>query len=60
MNTLLSQEVSNRYAQLSPTERILPHVALMRITVEVTRDLMRDRPESVDEFLSNFAPERPN
>ncbi len=51
MNTLLSQEVCNRYERLSPAERILPHVALMRITVEVTRELMQKSPDSVDEFL---------
>lgn len=51
MNTLLSQEVCNRYERLSPAERMLPHVALMRITVEVTRELMNKNPQSVDEFL---------
>lgn len=51
MNTLLSQEVCNRYERLSPAERMLPHVALLRIAVEVTRELMQKDPSSVDEFL---------
>lgn len=58
--TLLHQEVANRFHALPEVERIDKTMALVRVTAEVTRDLMRDRPESVDEFLSHFEPERAN
>lgn len=51
MNTLLSQEVCNRYLKLPPDERVDGLTALMRITVEVTRELLAKHPASVDEFL---------
>lgn len=51
MSTLLSQEVCNRFLKLSVSERMDALNAIMRITVEVTRELMTKRPESVDEFL---------
>ena len=51
MNILLSQEVYNRFCALSPIERSDSLVTIMRLTVEVTRELLKDCPESVDEFL---------
>lgn len=51
MNTLLSQEVCNRYLQLPLAERADILAAIMRITVEVTLELKQHSPESVDEFL---------
>jgi hypothetical protein len=60
MNTLLHQEVANRFRALPEVERIDQTLALVRIVVEVTRDLMQDSPESVDEFLRHFVPQRAN
>ena len=51
MNTLLSQEVCNRFFQLPESQRGDGITTLMRITVEVTRELERRSPGSVDEFL---------
>lgn len=53
--TLLSQEISNRYAALSYTERRNPCAALIRITVEVTRQFLKDDPERVEEYLRLYA-----
>jgi hypothetical protein len=54
MNSLLHQEVENRFCAMPDAQRIDPFIDLMRIAVEVTRELMQKRPESIDEFLSNF------
>jgi hypothetical protein len=54
MNTLLHQEVENRFCALPDAQRIDPFIDLMRIAVQVTRELMQKRPESIDEFLSTF------
>jgi hypothetical protein len=51
MSALLAQELENRFMQLPATQRKDPR-SLIRIAVELTRDLMKDSPESVDEFLS--------
>lgn len=51
MSTLLSQEVMNRFLRLPATERADALTVLMRITVQVTRELMHKNPDSVDEFL---------
>lgn len=47
---LLAQELENRFMQLPVAERQHPF-ALVRTAVELTRDLMKDSPASVDEFL---------
>ena len=60
MNTLLHQEVANRLRALPDAQRVDPVLDLMRITAEVVRDLERDCPESVDEFLSHFTAPRMN
>lgn len=60
MNTLLHTEVASRFRALPEAERIDKTLALVRIVVEVTRDLMQDSPESVDEFLRHFVPQRAN
>lgn len=49
-NPLLAQELENRFMQLPVAERQHPF-ALVRTAVELTRDLMKDSPESVDDFL---------
>ena len=49
MNTLLSQEVSNRFERLPPAEKT--PAAMVRITVEVTCELLYKQPERVEEFL---------
>lgn len=54
-DTFLSVEVCNRFLALPPAERRDPLATVMRLTVEVTRELLEDCPESVDEFLSMFA-----
>lgn len=51
MSTLLSQEVCNRFLKLPMSERMDALNVIMRITVEVTRELMQKNPGSVDEFL---------
>lgn len=51
MSTLLSQEVCNRFLKLPMSERMDALNVIMRITVEVTRELMEKNPKSVDEFL---------
>lgn len=60
MTTLLHTEVANRFAALPEVERIDKVLALVRITAEVTRDLMQDCPEAVDDFLRHFVPQRAN
>lgn len=60
MTTLLHTEVANRFAALPEVERIDKTLALVRITAEVVRDLMRDCPEAVDDFLRHFVPQRAN
>lgn len=55
MNTLLHQEVANRFRAMPEAEKLDPVLALMRITAEVVRDLMQDSPESVDAFLQCFS-----
>lgn len=60
MNTLLHTEVANRFRRLTDAERVDPVLDLMRIAVEVTRELMLKQPERVDEFLSHFVPQRLN
>lgn len=60
MNTLLHQEVANRLRRLPDAQRVDPVLDLMRITAEVTRELTLKRPESVDEFLSQFPAPRIN
>lgn len=54
MNTLLHTEVANRLRALPDSQRVDPVLDLMRITAEVVRELERDSPESIDEFLSHF------
>lgn len=54
MTTLLHTEVASRFRALPEAERIDPILALVRIAVEVTRELMQDSPESVDDFLRCF------
>ena len=49
MNTLLSQEVCNRFEVLPPAEKT--PAAMVRITVEVTCELLYRSPESVEEYL---------
>lgn len=46
----LATELENRFRQLPASERDDPR-SLIRITVELTRDLMQDCPQRVDEFL---------
>lgn len=46
----LAKELENRFMQLPTADRDDPR-SLIRITVELTRDLMKDSPASVDEFL---------
>ena len=54
MNTLLHIEVANRMRAMPDAQRVDPVLDLMRITAEVVRDLERDCPESIDEFLRHF------
>lgn len=49
MNTLLSQEVCNRFEQLQTADKT--PAAMIRITVEVTCELLYRAPESVEEYL---------
>lgn len=49
MNNLLSQEVCNRFARLPPAEQT--PAAMVRITVEVTCELLYKQPDSVEEYL---------
>jgi hypothetical protein len=60
MNTLLHQEVENRFCAMPDAQRTDPFIDLMRIAVVVTRELMQKHPESVDEFLSAFPVQRIN
>ena len=48
MNTLLSQEVCNRFERLPPAEKT--PAALVRITVDVTCELLERSPERVAEY----------
>lgn len=57
MNTLLHQEVANRFRALPEAKKLDPVIALVRITAEVTRELMKHSPESVDDFLRCFETE---
>jgi hypothetical protein len=49
--TFLATEVCNRYLALPLSERADVFTAIMRLTVQVTRELEKDGPEAVDEFL---------
>lgn len=49
MNTLLSQEVCNRFALLPPSDQT--PASMVRITVEVTCELLYKQPERVEEYL---------
>jgi hypothetical protein len=50
-NTMLATEVCNRYLALPPADRVDVLATIMRLTVEVTRELEQDGPEAVNEFL---------
>lgn len=54
MTCMLTQEVLNRFRALPPDQKRDVCLALMRITVEVTREFMEHCPEGVDEFLRIF------
>lgn len=50
-NHVLSTEVCNRFLALPPSARVDALATIMRLTVEVTRELLADEPECVEEFL---------
>lgn len=49
--TTLSQEIQNRFVALPSDEKRDVCLALVRIAVEVTRELMQHNPAVVEEFL---------
>jgi len=51
INMLLQQEVRNRFHALPIAERIDAARALIRITTEVTIELLAQSPESFTEYL---------
>lgn len=55
MISLLHIEVANQLRAMPDAQRVDPVLDLMRITAEVVRDLERDCPESIDEFLNQFS-----
>lgn len=54
MNTLLHIEVANRLRAMPDAQRVNPVLDLMRVVVEVTRELEQLSPESIEDFLSCF------
>ena len=60
MTTLLHTEVANRLRAMPDAQRVDPVLDLMRIVVEVTRELTELSPESIEEFLSHFPAPRMN
>jgi hypothetical protein len=49
--TPFAQEVCTRYLALPMRERVDILAAVMRLTVEVTREFQQHYPEGLDEFL---------
>jgi hypothetical protein len=60
VNSLLHTEVANRLRALPDAQRVDPVLDLMRVVVEVTRELGEISPESIEDFLSQFPAPRMN
>lgn len=49
--TFLGQEIQNRFLSLPPDEKRDVCLAMVRVAIEVTREMMLTNPECVDEHL---------